>query len=190
KRRKRSVPPLLTLATARIDLMRRFFQEIGISLALVLATLIAYWPVFENQFVDYDDDLYVTANPQVQGGLTVASIRCAFSTTTAGNWHPLTWLSLQLDAQLFGPRPWAFHLTNLLLHCANAVLLFVVLRAMTGAVWRSAAVAALFAWHPLHVESVAWAAERKDVLSTFFWMLTLGAYVLYVRRPRWGRYLA
>jgi Flp pilus assembly protein TadD len=176
---------------ARIKRMRRYRTEILIGLVLLLATLGVYGNVSQNQFVDYDDTRYITHNDMVRAGLTRASIWWAFSKFYASNWHPLTWLSLQLDAQVFGiDRPWGFHLTNLLLHCANAVLLFVVLRAMTGAVWRSAAVAALFAWHPLHVESVAWAAERKDVLSTLFWMLTLGAYLLYVRRPGVGRYLA
>jgi tetratricopeptide (TPR) repeat protein len=170
--------------------MSRFRTEILVGLFLVAATLAVYWHVSENEFVDFDDSKYIDSNPQVKAGLTGPGLRWAFTTTLASNWHPLTWLSLQLDAQLFGTKPWVFHRTNLLLHAANALLLFVVLRGMTGAVWRSAAVAALFAWHPLHVESVAWAAERKDVLSTLFWMLTLGAYLLYVRRPGVGRYLA
>jgi tetratricopeptide (TPR) repeat protein len=169
--------------------MRSDRTKILIGLGLVLGTLAAYAGVLSNEFVNYDDPDYVTANPNVQAGLTNASVRWAFTTTRASNWHPLTWLSLQLDYQLFHLRPWGFHLTSLLLHCANALLLFVVLDAMTGMVWRSAVVAALFAWHPLHVESVAWVAERKDVLSTLFWMLTLGAYMHYVRRPGTIRYL-
>src|SRR5207248_6243560 len=99
-----------------------------------------------------------------------------------GNWHPLTWLSLQLDYELFGLRPWGYHLSNLLLHTANTLLLFLVLRRMTGAVWRSAVVAGLFGLHPMHVESVAWVTERKDVLSTLFWLLTIAAYARYARR--------
>jgi tetratricopeptide (TPR) repeat protein len=169
--------------------MRCDRTKILIGLVLVLGTLAVYGGTLSNEFVNYDDPDYVTANPNVQAGLTNSSIRWAFTTTRASNWHPLTWLSLQLDSQLFHLRPWGFHLTSLLLHCANALLLFLVLDAMTGMVWRSAVVAALFAWHPLHVESVAWVAERKDVLSTLFWMLTLGAYVHYVRRPGTIRYL-
>src|SRR5947208_3668191 len=145
--------------------MRSDHKKILIGLVLVLGTLAVYGGALSNEFVNYDDPDYVTANPNVQAGLTKASVRWAFTTTRASNWHPLTWLSLQLDYQLFRLRPWGFHLTSLLLHCANALLLFVVLDGMTGMVWRSAVVAALFAWHPLHVESVAWVAERKDVLS-------------------------
>jgi hypothetical protein len=177
-------------AVPEASVLRRYRSEFLISLFLATITFAIYGHVLQNELVDFDDLTYITSNPHVLTGLTGPNIRWAFTTNYAGNWHPLTWLSLQLDAQLFGPKPWAFHLTNLLLHCANSVLLFVVLRAMTGAVWRSAVVAALFAWHPLHVESVAWAAERKDVLSTFFWMLTLGVYFLYVRLPGWRRYLA
>src|SRR5579871_5139244 len=126
--------------------MRRYRTELLVSTLLALGTLAAYGSLGENQFVDYDDPIYVTQNRHVLGGLTGPNVRWAFTTTTAGSWHPLTWLSLQLDASVFGNRPWGYHLTNLLLHCANTVLLFVVLRAMTGAVWRSATVAALFAW--------------------------------------------
>ena len=114
----------------------------------------------------------------------------ALTATHASNWHPLTWLSYLLDYQLYGLHPWGYHRTNLLLHAANGVLLFLVFRRMTGAVWRSALVAALFAWHPLHVESVAWIAERKDVLSTFFGLLTIAAYAHYAGRPGWLRYVA
>jgi tetratricopeptide (TPR) repeat protein len=163
--------------------------ELVIGLALVLATVAAYAPVFQNGFVNYDDPEYLTQNREVQKGLTAGSVWWALSTTAAANWHPLTWLSLQLDYQLWGLNPTGYHLTSLLLHCASTVLLFGVLRRMTGALWASAAVAGLFALHPLHVESVAWVAERKDVLSTLFWMLTLWAYVGYVERPGPWRYL-
>jgi tetratricopeptide (TPR) repeat protein len=160
-----------------------------IALALVGATLVAWSPVLDNGFVNFDDELYVTDNRQVQAGLTAAGLRWAWTTLHPGYYQPLTWMSLQLDAQLYGLAPWGYHLTNLLLHAANAVLLFEALRRLTGAVWRSAAVAALFALHPLHVESVAWATERKDVLSTFFGLLALLAYQAYARRPHLGRYL-
>src|SRR5262249_17794153 len=118
-----------------------------------------------------------------------ANFSWALATYHANNWHPLTWISLQLDAQVFGLAPRGYHLTNLLLHTASVLLLFGVLRSMTGAVWRSAFVSALFGVHPLHVESVGWIAERKDVLSSFFWMLTMAGYAWYARRPGLGRYL-
>jgi tetratricopeptide (TPR) repeat protein len=158
--------------------------------ALVAITLLVYFPAWHYDFVRLDDPDYVTVNPQVVGGLTWAGVAWAFTTGHAGNWHPITWLSHMADAQLFDLNAGAHHVTNLVLHVANTLLLFGLLRRMTGAVGRSAVVAALFAVHPLHVESVAWVAERKDVLSTFFWMLTLWAYVAWVRRPRWTRYLA
>jgi tetratricopeptide (TPR) repeat protein len=161
-----------------------------ISAALALLTLLVYCPSFDCPFVNFDDPAYVTYNPQVQAGLTADSIRWAFTTFACVNWHPLTWLSLQLDAELSGGQNASgFHRTNVLLHTANTLLLFWVLWRMTGMVWRSAVVAALFGLHPLHVESVAWVAERKDVLSTLFWMLSLAAYLGYVRRPSMGRYL-
>jgi tetratricopeptide (TPR) repeat protein len=160
-----------------------------IGLALVVGTLAVFGPVYANDFVNYDDPQYVTANPHVKAGLSGEGVRWAFTSTEVLNWHPLTWLSLQLDASLYGSRPWGYHQTNLLLHAANALLLFLVLWRLTAAVWRSAAVAALFAVHPLHVESVAWVAERKDVLSTFFGLLALAAYVRYVERPTLSRYL-
>ena len=143
---------------------------------LALVTIALYWPVTGYDFINFDDPDYVTANPHVQGGLTWENTGWAFTTLDIGLWHPLTWISHMLDCQCFGLRPGWHHLTSLLLHAANTVLLFVVLRGMTGALWRSAVVAALFALHPLHVESVAWVAERKDVLSTFFVLLTLWAY--------------
>ncbi len=142
-------------------------------------TLAAYWPVIHNDFVSYDDQAYVTENPHVLAGLSWANVRWAFRTGHAGNWHPLAWLSHILDVQLYGLKPVGHHLTNLLLHAANALLLLLLLQRLTGAFWRSACVAGLFALHPLHVESVAWVAERKDVLSGFFFLLTLAAYARY-----------
>jgi tetratricopeptide (TPR) repeat protein len=152
-----------------------------ICVLLGMATLAAFWPVVRNRFIDLDDLTYVVWNPAVQAGLTWKGVVWAFTTYCAGNWHPLTWLSHMLDAQLFGLNPAGHHLTSLLLHTANTLLLFFLLKRMTAAPWRSALVAALFALHPLHVQSVAWVSERKDVLSTFFFLLTLLAYARYVK---------
>ena len=164
--------------------------ELFVSVAVVLVTLLVYCPSFDYPFVNYDDQDYVYQNPRVLSGLTTDSVCWAFTTFECGNWHPLTWLSLQLDCTLYGgAKSGGFHLTNVLLHTANTLLLFLILGRLTGMVWRSAVVAALFALHPLHVESVAWVAERKDVLSTLFWMLTLGAYLFYLKRPGLRRYL-
>jgi Flp pilus assembly protein TadD len=172
--------------------MRLFHPGLVIGSALAVAIAFVYVPACTHGFVNFDDDVYVTANPEVRAGLNPASARWAWTTLRASNWHPLTWLSLQLDSSLYGrhgENPCGYHLTNLLLHLANTLLLFGFLHRATGAVWRSGLVAALFAVHPLHVESVAWVAERKDVLSTLFWMLTLWAYLFYVKRPGLGRYL-
>ncbi|MDH3838255.1 MAG: tetratricopeptide repeat protein [Desulfobacteraceae bacterium] len=160
-----------------------------ICLFLVIATLAVYWQVKGYEFVNYDDSRYVYNNGYVQAGLTLKGVIWAFTATHASNWHPLTWLSHMLDCQLFGLNPGWHHLTNVFFHIANTLLLLFVLRRMTGALWRSFFVAALFALHPLHVESVAWVAERKDVLSTFFWLLTMWGYARYVERPGLGRYL-
>ena len=148
-------------------------------LLLALVTLLAYLPVTRDGFVNYDDQDYVTENSVVQKGLTWTGIKWAFTTGHASNWHPLTWLSHMADCELFGLNPGAHHLVNVLFHTVNAVLLLLLLFRMTGALWPAAFVAALFAWHPLHVESVAWISERKDVLSTFFALLTLLAYARY-----------
>jgi Flp pilus assembly protein TadD len=164
-------------------------REACICLILIAAVLFVYWQVGDHEFINYDDNVYITDNAQVQKGLTSTGLIWAFTTSHTGNWHPLTWISHMLDCELYGLNPKGHHLTNVLLHTANAILLFVVLRWMTGAIWRSGLVAALFALHPLHVESVAWAAERKDVLSTFFWMLTMVAYISYVNRPSGKRYV-
>ncbi len=150
-----------------------------IAAGLAAATLAVFLPATRFQFTTYDDPDFVTANPQVQAGLTASGFKWAWHSEVARNWHPVTMLSHMLDCQLFGLTPGWPHLVNILLHAANAVLLFHLLKRMTGTIWRSAMVAALFALHPLHVESVAWVAERKDVLSTFFWFLTTWAYVRY-----------
>jgi protein O-mannosyl-transferase len=161
-----------------------------IYLLLTVAVIIAFRQVNQCDFISYDDPLYVTENTHIMNGVTVDAVRWAFTNTYANFWHPLTMISLMLDDEFFGLNPRWYHLTNLLLHMANTLLLFSVFNRMTKAPWRSAFVAALFALHPLHVESVAWVAERKDVLSSFFWMLTLGAYIHYVEHPRFRSYLA
>ncbi len=160
-----------------------------ISILLIIVTVSAFWQLKDSDFVSFDDNVYVTENVPVQTGLALKNIFWAFSTTEAANWHPVTWLSHMLDCQLFRLNPRGHHATNLLFHVANTLLLFWLLAQVTGALWPSALVAALFAWHPLHVESVAWMAERKDVLSTFFWITTMWAYVWYVERPNLKRYL-
>ncbi len=156
---------------------------------LVSITFAVYWPAVNHEFVKYDDDKYVTDNREVKSGLGRQGVRWAFTSGYASNWHPVTWLSHMADCEFFGLRAGAHHLTSVLFHIANTLLLFVVLKRMTGAMWASAFVAAVFGLHPLHVESVAWVAERKDVLSTFFWMLTIWAYARYAERPKVSRYL-
>jgi tetratricopeptide (TPR) repeat protein len=158
-------------------------------LLLVALTLFAFWPVLGNGFVEIDDTDYVTENARVQQGLTPSGLVWAWTTVHSANWHPLTWMSHMLDWELHGPDPLGHHLTSLLFHVASAVVLFLALERATGCLSRSAVVAALFAVHPLHVESVAWVAERKDVLSTFFWMLATWAYVRFAEAPGAGRYL-
>jgi protein O-mannosyl-transferase len=159
-------------------------------LLLALATLALYNPVMRAPFLNYDDQVYVTENAQVRAGLNWNTIVWSFRTPRAVDWHPLTWLSYLLDREMFGLNPAGYHLTNVLLHAANAMLLFLILAGATGLVWRSLAVAALFALHPINVESVAWIAERKNVLSMFFFLVALAAYGWYARRPGIGRYLA
>jgi Flp pilus assembly protein TadD len=159
-----------------------------ISLGLAGLAAVAFAPALRNDFVNFDDNLYVSENRQVLAGMTADSVAWAWTTLHAGYWQPLTWMSLQLDTQLLGRSAWGFHLTNQCWHVVNVVLLFWTLRRLTGSTWRSAAVAALFGVHPLRVESVAWISERKDVLSTFFGLLTLVAYQAYAERPRLWRY--
>ncbi len=150
-------------------------------LLLVVATLAFYNPIVHNQFIDYDDGSYILENPHVVSGLTWGNVKWAFATIREGNWHPVTWLSHAADCQLFGLNPLGHHYTNLLLHAVNAVLLFLLLQRATGFTWASLAVAALFALHPVNVESVAWAAERKNVLSMLFFLAALHAYDRYAR---------
>jgi tetratricopeptide (TPR) repeat protein len=154
-------------------------QTALICLLLATVTFISFWPLVNSGFINYDDQDYVTENPHVQAGLTWSGVEWAFRTSHASNWHPLTWLSHMLDVQLFGKGPMGPHCVNLLLHTFNSLLLFLLLKRLTGVQWPSALAAALFALHPLHVESVAWVAERKDVLSTFFGLLSLCAYARY-----------
>jgi tetratricopeptide (TPR) repeat protein len=158
----------------------RFRSPPLLCLLLAVATFVVYLPALRNDFVNYDDSDYVTANLHVQTGLTWENIKWAFTTGHASNWHPITWISHMLDSQLFGQDAAMHHFVSVLFHVANTLLLFLLLRQITGAIWRSVIVAALFALHPLHVESVAWASERKDVLSAFFFFLTLMAYGKYV----------
>ena len=179
---------------------RNFFSEkakmkddrhlgLWVVLILVWATLVVYWDVQNHEFINLDDNLYVTENKQVAEGVSWDGLLWAFTSRDRSYWHPLTWLSHMMDCQLYGLNSKGHHLNNLLFHMANAVLLFLVLKRMTGELWPSAGVAAAFALHPLNVESVAWIASRKNVLSTFFWMLTLWAYVRYAEKPRILRYL-
>jgi protein O-mannosyl-transferase len=161
------------------------------SICIVLVAIV--WLVFGqtlgHDFINYDDDVYVYDNPRVMTGITALGLKWAFTRTHGYNWHPLTTISHMLDCQIYGAKAGVHHFTNVALHTLAVLLLFLVLQQMTGALWRSAFVAALFAIHPLHVESVAWIAERKDVLSAVFFMLTLGAYARYVRKPTFGRYM-
>ena len=138
-----------------------------ICLVLALLTMACYWPVTHHDFIAYDDPQYIVQNSHVNSGFTWSGIGWALTRSCSANWHPLTWFSHMLDCQLYGLSAPGHHFTSLLLHVLNSLLLFLLLKEITGAFWRSALVAALFAWHPLHVESVAWAAERKDVLSTW-----------------------
>jgi Flp pilus assembly protein TadD len=169
-------------ASLRFKFARALSNPVCLCLLLVAVTLVVYWPVTRYDFVNYDDPDYFSSNPHVQAGLTPGNMVWAFCTGYASNWHPLTWLSLMLDRELSGPGPAGPHFTNLVFHAANAVLLFLLLWRLTAATWRSAFVAALFALHPLHVESVAWISERKDVLSTFFGLLALVFYTRYAQK--------
>ncbi|HUS73410.1 MAG TPA: glycosyltransferase family 39 protein, partial [Sedimentisphaerales bacterium] len=166
------------------------FLILFICFALVLGAGLVFQQVRDFDFVNYDDNEYVYENQHVLKGLTYEGVIWAFRSCDIGYWQPLTWLSLMLDCQLFGPNAGGIHLVNVLLHLANTLLLFAVLKKITGSLWPSAFVAAAFAIHPMHVESVAWIAERKDVLSTFFFLLTLAAYAGYVKRPSVLRYFA
>lgn len=173
--------------------MDTFFSNIGskkliIILLLVASTLVVYQPIKDNDFINFDDDMYVTDNSQVQNGLSWHNVIWAFKSFEASNYHPVTWLSHMLDCQLYGLNSTGHHFMSLSFHLINVALLFLVLQSMTGAVWRSAFVASLFALHPINVESVAWIAERKNVLSTMFWLLTMWSYVYFARRRSLTRY--
>jgi len=159
------------------------YKTLAVCVLLMLAIGLVFGQTVHHEFLNFDDDAYVFKNPQVVRGLTTEGIEWAFTHVHANNWHPLTSISHMIDSQFYGLNPWGHHLTNVLLHGANAILLFLVLLRMTGRFWPSAFVAMVFAVHPLRAESVAWVSERKDVLSGLFFMLTLGAYVEYTRRP-------
>ena len=149
----------------------------------MVATFCIYSQVQDHEFINFDDDVYITNNLNVKAGLTSESVKWAFTNFNAAFWFPVTWFSHMLDYQLYGSHAKGYLLTNLFFHIANSLLLFLVLFRMTGAIWQSAFVAAMFAFHPLNVESVAWAAERKNVLSTLFWLLTMWAYIHYAEKP-------
>ena len=165
--------------------MREYRLKLSICLFLIVATLLVYCQLSSHDFIDFDDGAYVIENPHVSSGFTKEGLIWAFH---VGNWHPLTWLSHMLDCELFGLNAGRHHLINLLFHIANTLLLFFVFGRMTGNLWRSGIIAVLFALHPLNVESVAWVSERKNTLSTFFWMLTMWSYVSYAERPRVNQY--
>ncbi|MGA2093176.1 MAG: tetratricopeptide repeat protein [Sedimentisphaerales bacterium] len=171
--------------------MLKKYRVILICLVLAAATLVAYEPIRHNGFVDYDDDVYITENSNVQSGITQQSVKWAFtSLDKASNWHPLTWLSHMLDYKLFGPNPLGHHLVSVSFHIVNSLLVFLILTNCTGSIWPSAFVAAVFALHPLQVDSVAWSAERKTVVSGLFWFLTMAIYIWYTKKPGIWRYIA
>src|SRR6202795_5283743 len=165
-------------------------KNLLLCLLLGVCVLASYYPVIHNGFINFDDDAYILDNPHVKAGLAWPTVKWAFTTFDNANWHPLTWLSHALDCELFGLNPAGHHSMNVLLHAANAVLLFLLLQSATGFRWRSLMVAALFALHPMNVESVAWAAERKNVLSMLFFLLALYAYEWYAHKPGVRRYAA
>jgi protein O-mannosyl-transferase len=164
-------------------------QKLIVYLVLTVAVFAVFWQTNRFNFINFDDQVYVTENLKIRSGLTAESVNWAFTTKYFGLWNPLVWISYMADYQFFRLKAGGYHLTNLILHMLSTLLLFWLFNRMTGALWRSAFVAAVFALHPLHVESVAWIAERKDVLSAFFWMLTLCFYVYYTEKPGIGRYL-
>ena len=163
--------------------------EFIVSIFLVLAILVIYSQTINFDFVLLDDDVYVTNNPHFNRGLRSEGIKAAFTRAHGGFWIPLTWVSYMIDSQLHGMKPGGYHMTNILFHILNTLLVFTVFRKMTGDLWRCGFIAALFAVHPIHVESVAWVAERKDLLFAFFWLLTMWGYLHYVRQPGIKRYL-
>src|SRR5437899_8477529 len=168
--------------------MNRRWLTVGVCICLAVLTWVVFGQTLRHDFINYDDPRYVYENTEITSGLSIGSIAWAFSHIHSMNWHPLTTISHMLDCQLYGLKAGWHHFTNVLLHTIAAILLFLALQQMTGAIWRSAFVAAVFAIHPLRVESVAWIAERKDVLSGVFFMLPLLAYAYFVRLPGVGRY--
>ena len=164
------------------------FPVAAVGIFLVIIIWIVFGQTIRHGFINYDDEMYVYQNPDVLAGLRWRGIPWAFTFAQIGHWHPVTWFSHMLDSEIWGLRAGGHHLTNVLLHMATAILLFLALKQMTGALWRSAAVAALFAVHPQRVESVAWIAERKDVLSGLFFMATILAYLRYAAGPSLARY--
>src|SRR5438128_1580194 len=168
----------------------RDFRDITV-LLIALSTILLYLPVGKFEFVNFDDPSYVFQNPHVLSGLSIEGVKWAFSTLNGGTsyWHPVTWLSHQLDCQLFGLRAGFHHLSNVVIHTVNATLLFSVLHRISKGLYMPSAVACLFAWHPMHVESVAWISERKDVLSTLFAIITVSKYIDFAASPRWDRLL-
>ncbi len=188
KRKSQSQRTAVKKNVAQVASPLRWRALLPLCLGLFLLVFWVFYPATQCGFINYDDDVYVTDNPHVQAGLTWAQAKWAFANTDAANWHPLTWLSHMLDCQLYGSNPPGHHLTSVLLHSANAVLLFLALRSLTGATGASLFAALLFALHPLRVESVAWIAERKDVLSGFFWCAAMWAYARYARERDGGRH--
>src|SRR5438132_2997848 len=184
KRRHTAPSPAQPAAPPVVAAGPRPERLVAVGVALVVCVLIVYAPAARFDYVSYDDPTYTYESPMVARGLSLPGLAWATTATRASNWHPLTWISLMLDVSLFGIDPGASHVVNVVFHAANTLLLFVLMRRLTGALWRSAAVAGLFAVHPLHVESVAWIAERKDVLATFFGLLTIGAWAAWTREPR------
>jgi len=183
---KKRPSPLVPKARPNSQSESGFFhlltRPFWVCVLLALATAAVYWPAIGFDYVNYDDPQYITTNPHVLGGLIWENVRWAFGTGLGGNWMPLTWLSYMLDVKWFGPTAAGPHLTNILFHAANTVLVFLLFRCLTGTHWQSAVLAGLFGWHPLHVESVAWVAERKDVLSTFFWSLAIWRYARFAQQ--------
>lgn len=179
----------LSQRTARVQTAAAFRGERCITPLLIVIALIVFWPVQHHGFLTLDDDAYVYDNPHVTTGLTAANISWALTATHAYNWHPVTWVSHMLDVQIYGLDPGGHHRTNLLLHIANVLLMFLLLKKITGRAWRSGFVSALFAIHPLHVESVAWVAERKELLCAFSMLLTILAYAHYARKPAVRTYM-
>ncbi|MGZ6224869.1 MAG: glycosyltransferase family 39 protein, partial [Syntrophales bacterium] len=174
--------------TPMSDILRRKSHYLIVA-TLTILILSIYWQAGKYPFIAFDDDEYVYENPHVRRGLTLEGIAWSFTTFHASNWHPLTWISHMADVELFGMNAGWHHQMSILFHLLNTVLLYLVMYQMTGGIWRSAFVAALFGVHPLHIESVVWIAERKDLLSTLFWILTMGVYLRYARGPSLGRYL-